>query len=88
MQVKYNRAFIKDIKQLPPEIKEDVERLSLYEIPKLKDITEIKNLKKIKGHPSFYRIRIGDYRLGIEYRETTVVFMRVLHRKDIYRYFP
>ncbi|TVM04222.1 MAG: plasmid stabilization protein [Candidatus Brocadia sp. WS118] len=59
-----------------------------YEIPKLKDITEIKNLKKIKGHPSFYRIRIGDYRLGIEYRETTLVFMRVLHRKEIYRYFP
>lgn len=88
MQVKYKRAFIKDIKQLPPEIREGVERLSLYEIPKLKDNTEIKNLKKIKGHPSFYRIRIGDYRLGIEYRETTVVFMRVLHRKEIYRYFP
>jgi len=32
MQVKYKRAFIKDIKQLPPEIREDVERLSLYSI--------------------------------------------------------
>lgn len=88
MQVTYKRAFIKDIKGLPADISKRVERLSLEEIPGLKDITEIKHLKKIKGYASFYRIKLGDYRIGIEYIDNIMVFMRVLHRKEIYRYFP
>jgi mRNA-degrading endonuclease RelE of RelBE toxin-antitoxin system len=35
-----------------------------------------------------YRIRIGDYRLGIIFDGETLIFERVLHRKGIYRYFP
>ncbi len=34
------------------------------------------------------RIRIGDYRLGIIFDGETLIFERVLHRKEIYRYFP
>jgi mRNA interferase RelE/StbE len=88
MQVRYKRAFIKDLKGLPADIRESVENVSLDEIPRLKDINEIKHLKKIKSYTSFYRIKIGDYRIGIEYRENVIVFIRVLHRKEIYRYFP
>ncbi|NPA92437.1 MAG: type II toxin-antitoxin system RelE/ParE family toxin, partial [Chloroflexi bacterium] len=39
-------------------------------------------------YTSFYRIRLGDYRLGLEIEGDTVVFVRFLHRRDIYRYFP
>jgi mRNA-degrading endonuclease RelE of RelBE toxin-antitoxin system len=49
---------------------------------------DIGNLKKLKGDENAYRIRIGDYRLGIFFDGETVIFARVLHRKDIYRYFP
>ncbi len=88
MQTRYKRAFIKDLQQLPADIRKSVELLSLDEIPCLKDITEIKNLKKIKGYAGYYRIKVHEYRIGIEHREGTIVFMRVLHRKEIYRYFP
>lgn len=88
MQTSYKRAFIKDIKKLPADIRKNVEHLSLNEIPCLEDIAEIKHLKKIKGYACFYRIKIGEYRIGIEYRDSVIVFMRVLHRKEIYRYFP
>jgi len=54
----------------------------------MQDISQISGLKKIRGHKRYYRIKIGGYRIGIEIRENTIVFMRVLHRKDIYRYFP
>ncbi|MEM9215017.1 MAG: type II toxin-antitoxin system RelE/ParE family toxin [Cyanobacteria bacterium P01_F01_bin.150] len=36
---------------------------------------------------SFYRIRIGDYRIGIIVTGDVVSFIRVLHRKDMYRSF-
>ncbi|MGH2412635.1 MAG: type II toxin-antitoxin system RelE family toxin, partial [Microcystaceae cyanobacterium] len=35
-----------------------------------------------------YRIRLGDYRIGLFIEGKTVTFARVLHRKEIYRYFP
>jgi len=52
-------------------------------------IQEIPHVKKIGGYKSFYRIKIGDHRLGMEaISNKEVVLLRFLHRKDIYRYFP
>ncbi|WP_375494519.1 type II toxin-antitoxin system RelE/ParE family toxin [uncultured Nostoc sp.] len=51
-------------------------------------LDEISNLKKLKDADSTYRIRVGDYHVGFTVIGDTVTFVRVLHRKDIYRYFP
>ncbi len=48
----------------------------------------IKNLKKLKGFKIAYRIRIGDYRIGVFINGDTVEFARVVHRRDIYKFFP
>ena len=45
-------------------------------------------MKKLSGASGFYRIRVGDYRVGIAVEDETVEFVRVLHRRDIYRAFP
>ena len=34
-----------------------------------------------------YRMRVGDYRIGIAVEEDEVEFVRFLHRHDVYRYF-
>ena len=49
---------------------------------------DIANIKKLKGHSNAYRIRLGDFRIGVFLQEDTVVFARVVHRKDIYDVFP
>jgi mRNA interferase RelE/StbE len=51
-------------------------------------LAEIPNLKKLQGFKSAYRIRIGDYRIGIFIDGNTIQFARVLNRKEIYKYFP
>jgi mRNA interferase RelE/StbE len=51
-------------------------------------LQEVENLKKLRGGDRYYRIRIGDYRIGLAVEESTVIFVRFLHRKDVYRYFP
>lgn len=38
-----------------------------------------------KGH---YRIRVGEYRIGVRIMGDMVTFVRVLERKDLYKYFP
>ena len=52
------------------------------------NIRDIAGLKKLKGATDYYRIRVGQYRVGLIARGKEVVFVRILHRKDIYRYFP
>ena len=88
MKTLYKRTFIRDLSSLPEQVKEKIQTIVFNEIPNMQDISQISGLKKIRGHKRYYRIKIGDYRIGIEIRENTIVFMRVLHRKDIYRYFP
>ena len=57
-------------------------------VPNVESLEEVANLKKLRGHTNAYRIRLGEYRIGLTVEGETVVFKRVLHRKDIYRYFP
>ena len=88
MKTIFLESFERDIRKLK-EIKIKSELLELIDyIKESGSLTEIKNLKKIKGEKKFYRIRVGDYRLGIKIEGETVTFIRFLHRKDIYRYFP
>ena len=89
MKTEYLPSFIKDLKKLKKTpIYPEIRKLAFQTIPDYQNIIECKNLKKIKGHKDAYRIRVGDYRLGIFIDNEIVTFSRVLHRKDVYRYFP
>jgi mRNA interferase RelE/StbE len=48
----------------------------------------IPNVKVMKGHPDYFRVRIGDYRLGLKRIDGGVKIIRFLSRGDIYRKFP
>ena len=49
---------------------------------------QIPNLKRLEATGKYYRIRLGDYRIGFVFERGTVTLVRCLHRKEIYRYFP
>ncbi len=51
-------------------------------------LSDVPNLKKMSGAGGYYRVRIGDYRIGLFVEGEEVEFVRVLHRKDMYRHFP
>jgi mRNA interferase RelE/StbE len=44
----------------------------------------------MKGYPDKYKIRVGDYRIGltVDAPTKTLICQRVAHRRDIYRIFP
>lgn len=48
----------------------------------------IAQLQKTKGEKNYFRLRVGDYRIGVALEEDSLVFVRFLNRKDIYKYFP
>jgi mRNA interferase RelE/StbE len=49
---------------------------------------QIPNLKRLDAKGKYYRLRVGDYRLGFVFERGAVTFVRCLDRKEIYRYFP
>ena len=42
----------------------------------------------MRSSREYFRIRIGDFRIGLRLENDTLIFVRCLNRKDIYRYFP
>jgi mRNA interferase RelE/StbE len=88
VQVLFNRKFLKDLALIHSKTRLKVEELVFKEIPAYTSVSEIKNLKKLRGYPEYYRIRFGDYRIGLKINDTELCFERILHRKEIYKLFP
>jgi mRNA interferase RelE/StbE len=61
---------------------------TIDDILKARRFSEIKRIKKLKGHNNFYRLKIGDYRIGLVFKDNTVIFAAFEHRSNIYKYFP
>ena len=88
MKIAFRDSFAKDLKSIRD--KAELNRIKgIIEAIELSDsLSHLPNLKKLKGHENYYRLRAGDYRIGIALKSDTLIFVRVLNRKDIYRYFP
>jgi mRNA interferase RelE/StbE len=65
-----------------------MEAFAFEEAPQLASVAESGKIEQLKGYRGYYRVRFGDYRIGLRLEEDALVFERALHRKDIYRAFP
>ena len=63
-------------------------RGTIEDVERAQSINDLPNLKKLKSSKNYYRLRIGDYRIGLAVEDDVLVFVRFLNRKEIYRYFP
>jgi mRNA interferase RelE/StbE len=88
VDIYFEASFEKDLKKLKDQTILPTVKKIITEVKQARNIREITNLKKLKGSETFYRIRFGMYRIGLEIKDDVVIFTRCLHRKDIYRYFP
>lgn len=88
MQVEFKRDFEKGLKQIKDGKLLTKIRDVIEEVENVHNLSEASNIKKIKAEGDYYRIRVGDYRIGISLTEDIVIFVCIFHRKEIYRYFP
>lgn len=92
-EIKISRRCLRDVKNAPKHIREAFHRIFLSKefIENPFDERDLRaRIEKLSGAENAYKVRIGDYRVGIFLdRETqTLKVVRLLHRRDIYRYFP
>lgn len=90
MQVFFKKSFIKDFSKLPRNVQQQTREICLVVFPKIKNLDEFRpvTIKRIRTFKNYYRIRIGNYRIGFRKDKDQIIFSRVLHRKDIYKLFP
>ena len=90
MKTAFYKSFDRDLKDLKKN-RQVLGRVQdvIEEVEEADDLRELPSLKKLSGGGGdYYRIRVGDYRIGVALEGETAAFVRCLHRKDIYRYFP
>lgn len=88
MKVEFREIFLKDLRniknaKLLAKVRKAIENVEDSDAPH-----QIRNFKKLKGSDSYFRIRIGNYRVGLKIQNHVVIFVRFLSRKEIYRFFP
>ncbi len=88
-QAEYASAFLRDYEQLPKSVQDRVKAM-VFGGEILTDPFLGGKTQKLRGYRSYYRIRVGDYRIGLrlDFDRQVIEFRRVLHRRRIYRLFP
>lgn len=91
MEVIFKKSFPKALKATPKHIQEIVKEVigKLMVAKTLEtsglDYTKMEGQKKGEH---YFRIRIGDWRIGVEYVNPKIILITILTRGSIYKQFP
>ncbi|WP_439555403.1 type II toxin-antitoxin system RelE family toxin [Dyadobacter sp.] len=91
MEVIYKKKFLKDLQSLPPKTQLAVKEIldKLRQAPDLQAAgVDYAPMEGQRAGQNYYRIRVGSYRLGIEYVRPNVLVILIASRGSIYKYFP
>ena len=88
MNTRFRESFADDLSALTDAgLRRRIQRV-IEQVEAARTFQQIPNLKRLDARGKYYRIRVGDYRLGFVFEQGAVTFVRCLDRKEIYRYFP
>jgi mRNA interferase RelE/StbE len=88
MKVEFRKTFEKDLRKLRDRSLLGKVKTIIETVEAAQTLEQVSNLKKLKGEDGYFRIRLGDYRIGLFLQEDTILFVRMMHRREFYRYFP
>jgi mRNA interferase RelE/StbE len=88
MKTSFRKSFARDVKKIKIQATLRRVRKAVEEVESATVLEDIPNLSKLSGTTNLYRIRVGDYRIGIVIEADNVDFVRCLPRRDLYRFFP
>ena len=89
MIVNFDRSFSKSLDK--SKDRQAIEKLKelITKMETVKSISDLSAVKPMKGHAGFFRVRLGDYRVGFaQTAHNEILLILIAHRKDIYKRFP
>ena len=88
MNIEVLKSFEKDIAKVRNKALSIKVLATIKSIETCQNLSEIPHLKKMIGYERYYRIKLGEYRIGLKIEKDNVTLIRFMDRKDIYKYFP
>jgi len=88
MRVRFRRSFARDLKAIHDDALLDRVQHVIEAVEEARSLKEVTGVAKLAGTSEFYRVRVGEFRIGLAIEGDEVEFVRCLHRREIYRYFP
>ena len=88
MKVEYSKKFLKQLAAVPSDIRSNIESFVFEELVSASSIYEMGKVEKMKGYDGVYKVRFGNYRLGLVIENEIIIVKSVMHRREIYKFFP
>jgi mRNA interferase RelE/StbE len=88
MNATFRKSFTRDLKKVKDQAVLRRVREAIEQVEGAADLRGTGDLQKLTGTENHYRIRVGEYRIGVTVEGDTVDFVRCLPRRDLYRFFP
>ena len=88
MQVIFLGKFSRDLDDLTDaDLKASVREV-IRTLELAPTLSQVSGVKKMKGFKNAFRIRVGNYRIGLYYQDGIAELARFLDRKKIYKVWP
>ncbi len=87
MEVIVTKTFSKQFKKCPPHIQSMAKNV-ISSLDQAQSLNDLNNIKKLTGFNDFYRIRIGNFRIGFKQESPYVILICIMERSQIYKAFP
>ncbi len=87
MQIQTTERFVKMLLKLPKNVQKSALE-AIENVQAASNNLEIAHLKSLKGFPNYYRIRIGQYRMGIYWEGDMFIAEKITTRGDFYKGYP
>jgi mRNA interferase RelE/StbE len=88
MTTAFKKSFLKSVQSVRDKKLRELIVQCINEVETASTIQSVSNIKRLKGHREYYRIRLGNYRIGLKVESDVVLFVVFENRKDIYKNFP
>lgn len=88
MRYSYTHLFTKQVSKIKDKKLLGALKASIEDIQKASDLSNLPKVTKLVGHKDYYRLRLQDYRVGIQAMEDHIILACIYHRREIYQRFP
>ena len=84
-KIEFVKSAKKEFDRLPGSVQDKITEAFFFLAQN--PFSELLKVKKLRGAPNLYRLRVGDYRIVYEVRTAIIVIVviKIGHRKDVYR---
>ena len=83
MKVEFRESFLKGLRSVSDKNLLSKVQSAIENAEQSETLQTISKLKKLKGSKDYFRIRLDDYRIGLKFENDSVIFVSLLHRREI-----